>query len=509
MAGTTLRTTLRVLGGAVTGAGVVALAAAGVAGGMLAEPPAPEPVTAPAVDVGAAALTLVCPPAPQVPTGDGGDIDYDEEFGTGGAEAQVLSQVLVLGRDGPAETASAGAVGAGESEELAASGDLRLFESTDGLPVALRAAPAADTTALATGAAVARSDSGDLRGLAAGSCTPPAPSTWLVGGQTEAGSSSRLTLANPGQTPVNVTAQLWGATGALEEPVTVTIPANDVRQVLLESVSMEPRLAVHLSVDGGAVAASIQDTVLNGLVPAGTAAVTPTVAPAEELQIGPVPMYTNGGGSLRLVNPGDEVATVAVDVLGADGSVELPGAQDLQIDPHTVTDVALDGVDPGYVSIAVHSDQPVTGSVLVSRAGDPSEQDPDQPVIDRAWVPATPPAEHGLLPLAGLGAAVDRATVAVANPSGTEVQVGVRPIGADGQPAEATEVSGPAGATVTVGDDEELQLGEASAVEITGGPVLASLTMSGDAGNGPLVGVLPLTPDADRDQTVHVRLSAH
>lgn len=504
-----LRTTLRVLGGAVTGAGVVALAAAGVAGGMLAEAPGTEPVTAPAVDVGAASLSLVCPPAPVVPTGDGGDIDYDEEFGTGAAETQVLSRLMVLGRDGPAETASAGVVGDSDPEEIDANGNVRIFDSTDEAPVALEAAPTADTTALATGAALARSDSGDLRGLTAGSCSQPAPSTWLVGGQTEAGSSARLTLANPGQTPVNVTAQMWGATGALEEPVTVTIPANEVRQVLLESVSMEPRLAVHLSVDGGAVAASIQDTVLNGLVPAGTATVTPSAAPNRELQIGPVPINANGSGSVRLVNPGDEVATVSLDVLGAEGSTELPGAQDVEIDAHTVTDVALDGIDAGYASVAVHSDQPVTGSALVSRNGEPSEQDPDQPVIDRAWVPATPPAEHGLLPLVGLGSIVDRAVVAVANPGQADVQVSVRPVGADGQPGEATEVTVPAGATVSVGTDEELQLGEASAVEITGGPVLASLTMAGQAGDGNLVGVLPLTPDADRDQTVQVRLGAY
>lgn len=509
MAGGRLRTTLRVLGGAVTGAGVVALAAAGVAGGMLAEAPGPEPVSAPAVDVGAASLSLVCPPAPVVPTGDGGDIDYDEEFGTGGDEAQVLSQFVVLGREGPPEAASAGAVGSGEREEISATGQASVFENTDGVPVALQAAASADTTALAAGAALARSDSGDLRGLTAGSCSQPAPSTWLVGGQTEAGASSRLTLANPGETPVNVTAQMWGATGALEEPVTVTLPANDVRQVLLESVSMEPRLAVHLSVDGGAVAASIQDTMLNGLVAAGTATVTPTVAPTQELQIGPVPIYSNGGGSLRLVNPGDEVATVALDVLGAEGSTELPGAQDLQIDPHTVIDVALDGIDPGYASIAVHSDQPVTGSVQLSRTGQPGELDPDQPVIDRAWVPATAPAEHGLLPVLGLGSIVDGASVAVANPGGTDLQVQVRPIGADGQPGDTTEVSVPAGATVNVGDDEELQLAEASAVEITGGPVLASLAMSGDAGDGSLVGVLPMTPDADRDQTVQVRLGRY
>src|SRR5690625_5307642 len=88
-----LRTSMRVLASTVTGVGVVALAAAGVAGGILWQAPESTPAPAPAVEVGAASLPLVCPPAPVVPTGDGGDIDYDEAFGTGGAEAELLSRL--------------------------------------------------------------------------------------------------------------------------------------------------------------------------------------------------------------------------------------------------------------------------------------------------------------------------------------------------------------------------------------------------------------------------------
>lgn len=503
------RTTVRVLASTVTGVGVVALAGAGVAGGLLWQAPEPTPAPAPAVEVGAASLPLVCPPAPVVPTGDGGDIDYDQEFGTGGAEAELLSQVVVVGRDGPAAEATAGPVGASNPEQLDATGDVRLYRSTGPDPVHLQAQPSDGRTALAAGAALARSDAGDLRGLAAGSCTSPEPSAWLVGGQTEAGSSARLTLANPGPTPVEVTARLWGATGELEDPVTVPIPANDSRQVLLESVSMEPRLAVHISVHGGAVAASIQDTVLNGLVSAGTATVTPTLPLAEELRIGPVPINSSGAASVRLVNPGDEVATVNLEVLGPQGSTELAGAQELEIDPNTVTDVSLDGTETGYSSIAVHSDEPVTGAVLLSRTGQAGELDPDQPVVDRAWVPATAPEQHGLLPLVGLGSLVDRAEVSVTNPGEEEVQLAVRPVGADGQGGEASEVTVPAGTTIAVGDDADLDLTDAAAVEVTGGPVLASLTMAGHAGDGNLIGVLPLTPDADQEQSVQVRLGAY
>ncbi|WP_277049750.1 DUF5719 family protein, partial [Ruania albidiflava] len=285
-----LGTLLRVLSSTVTGVGVLALAGAGVAAGMLWEAPESSTVQLPAVQVDASMLDLVCPPTPEVPTGEGGDIDYDEEFGTGGTEAQVSNRLVVVGRGGAAGEATAGPVGSASPETVPAHGDVRLYDSTESSALRLTAEPSGEQTALAAGAALARSDAGDLRGLAAGSCTPPAPSAWLVGGQTEPGASARLTLANPGPTPVEVTAQLWGATGALEEPVTVPVPANDSRQVLLESVSMEPRLAVQVRVDGGAVAASLQDTVLNGLVPAGTATVTPTLPPAQELQIGPVPI---------------------------------------------------------------------------------------------------------------------------------------------------------------------------------------------------------------------------
>src|SRR5690625_407187 len=147
-----LRTTMRVLASTVTGVGVVALAGAGVAGGILWQAPESTPAPAPAVEVGAASLPLVCPPAPVVPTGDGGDIDYDEAFGTGGAEAELLSRLVVVGRDGPPGEATAGPVGASSPEQLAATGNVRLYGSAEPDPVQLQAQPSGGRTALAAGA---------------------------------------------------------------------------------------------------------------------------------------------------------------------------------------------------------------------------------------------------------------------------------------------------------------------------------------------------------------------
>src|SRR5699024_11566138 len=122
---------------------------------------------------------------------------------------------------------------------------------------------------------------------------------------------------------------------------------------------------------------------LDGLASAGTATGSATLRPAEELRIGPVPIYSRGAASVRLINLGDEVATVNLEVLGPQGSTELAGAQELESDPNTVTDVSLDGIETGYSSIALHSDQPITGAVLLSRTGQAGELDPDQPVVDR------------------------------------------------------------------------------------------------------------------------------
>jgi len=499
------RRILRGMAATVTGVAVIALAGAGVAAGIAEPAPESSPVPPQEVNVGAAPLTLVCPPAPVVPTATSGqDLDYDAQFGTGGGVSALSSQVAVLGREGTPAEAVGGVVGT-DGESVDAEGNLRLLTSSEAAPVQLVAQPSGQDTALAAGATLARSNTGDLRGLAAGSCTEPASSAWLVGGSTEPGSSARLTLANPGPTAVEVTAEAWGATGAIEDPQTVTVPAHDSAQVLLESVSQEPRLAVHLSVAGGNVAASIQDTVLNGLAPAGTGTVTSTSQPQRELTIGPAPVDTDAGSAtLRLVNPGTKVATVAVDVLGAKGSTSLGGAQDLKIDPGTVADVALDGINTGQVSLAVDSDVPVTGSVVVARKGQPSQNDPAQRVQDRAWLPASTPAGHGVLPVVGTGNFVGSATIALTNTSEEKATVSLRPVGENGKAKDPVKVTVPAGSTTTVGKD--LNLSGAVAVELTGDPVLASLTLHATPDSGPLIGLLAMTPDANTEQTVNVRL---
>ncbi|MEK8228056.1 DUF5719 family protein [Oerskovia sp. M15] len=83
---------------------------------------------------------------------------------------------------------------------LADVADSQALRVGTGMPVDTRIAASVGSTTTA----------GDLRGLAAASCTAPDISQWLVGGSTEVGSSAQLVLQNPGRTPATVRLSVWG-----------------------------------------------------------------------------------------------------------------------------------------------------------------------------------------------------------------------------------------------------------------------------------------------------------
>src|SRR5699024_7035530 len=119
-------------------------------------------------------------------------------------------------------------------------------------------------------------------------------------------------------------------------------------------------------------------------------------------------------------------------------------------------------------------------------------------VQDRAWLPAAVPEEHGVLPVVGTGKFVGSATVALTNPSEKKATVTLRPVGEDGKGKDPVKVNVPAGSTTTV--DKKLNLSGAVAVEVTGDPVLASLTLHAGPDSGPLIGLLAMTPDANTER---------
>ncbi|MFE6236723.1 DUF5719 family protein [Cellulosimicrobium sp. NPDC057862] len=397
---------------------------------------------------------------------------------------------------------------------------------------------------------------GDLRGLAAASCSRPGISQWLVGGSTEIGSSTQLVLQNPGLTPAVVQVDVWGQGG---EAVLsgggqqLVGPGEEVVTLVEAAAPEQRRLVVHVAASGGLVSAYLQHSVLDGLVPLGVDYVVPGAEPAQDLVLAGVASVGEAvddphAPQLRLLAPGGEAGTARVTVYGEDGTVPLRGVEDVALTPGVVTDVSLGGLPAGSYAVAVHADVPVVAGASVDRRG---EVDPDllheERQYDRAWVAARPltPAsvpvdedgpvgEDGaragqvaLVPGTSSSltiAAVPTAGAAEGDDATGRLELRVRAYDEDGAEAGATTVTLTAGTTRTLDPSTLRPEGSDATVAAvtvdvvgTGGALRPAWSVavsagppSGDDGDGTpsLVSVLLPVDDAPVPDEIAVRASA-
>lgn len=497
------RRVARRLATAVTGAALLAAAAGAALAGEV-WPAERAPVEPTSVPVAATTFAQVCPGPPRLATEVAGeDLGYDE-FDPEGSGTRTAVDVLTLTRDGsaPGELRLRPALDASAGEPVPSGGEARHEHVADiGDSAVLEAEPVDDVVALAAGTSMAVTETGDLRGLVTTACQTPATSVWLVGGSTEPGDSAQLVLSNLGQTPASVTLSGWGSTGALDLSTagTVLVPPGGQRVVLLEALVADSRPAVHVQAVGGEVTAVVQDSRLRGLVPGGTDLVAGSVAPEETVVVPGLHLGSSSGEgpdapAVRIVNPSEETVTAGLVLLGADGEEPVPGADALVLDPGAVIDVSLSGLPAGAWSAVVTADRPVTASAVVTTVGEPGEDDPETAPVDRAWVPATPGLSTGL---AVLPEDLDAtATLVVANPAETAVDVELVPVLRDG--TRGTPVTRTVGPRSSLREDAAALADEdVAAVEVRtpDGMVHASVMFTAHAGDGALMSAVPLTED--------------
>ncbi|MBD8063082.1 DUF5719 family protein [Oceanitalea stevensii] len=505
MSAPTNRRVLRRVTTAVSGAALLA-AAAGVALAGQAVPVDVVAVDDVVVPVDAATVAQVCPGPPRLATAVAGeDLGYDE-FDPEGSGTSTVLDVVTLARSEdqpPGALRLRPGLDAPAGEEVPLAGTARLAQRTDaGETTVLEAEPVEDVVALVAGTSVAVTESGDLRGLAATSCQSPSTSAWLVGGSTQPGDSAQLVLSNVGQTPASVTLSGWGSTGALDLSTagTVLVPAGGQRIVLLEALAADPRVAVHVAATGGEVTALVQDSRLRGLVPAGTDLVAPSVPPAETVVVPGIFLGQSSGEeadapAVRVVNPGEETATVTLELLGTEGPEAVPGAEELVLDPGAVVDVSLTGIPEGPWSAVVSADLPVTAAAVTTTVGRAGEEDPGTAPVDRAWAPAVPALASGVVAVPGDG--VSSASLVLTNPSGDALDVELVPVLRDGtRGAAVTRTLGPR--TTLREDAAALADGDVAAlgVRATDGAVHGGLMLTASAPDGSLMSFVPLTEDA-------------
>ena len=317
------------------------------------------------VGLGQVPATLVCPPQPLL--GAGAE-DSDEDFQAAGeTSSSTLTRsfsasggAAVTGRTLPPE-------GADPADLVADAPALASLSTRSELPLAVQA----DRSQLLAALQLTRTDDGDLAGLAASSCTAPAPSSWLVGGAVEAGRSGRIVLANPSRTTATVDLTLLTPDGAVQPPAgqDLAVAAGTTREVLLESLlPATAAVAVGVTARGADVAASLVETQLAGVLPQGVEQVAAQQASSSSTIAGV--LAGTRPTTLRVANPGTEAAAVGWQVIGPDGVVPPAGEAVVTVPAGGVVDVPLDltgaSGPAGTVAVQVGSDRPVVAAVQIT-----------------------------------------------------------------------------------------------------------------------------------------------
>ncbi|GAA1634304.1 hypothetical protein GCM10009700_21820 [Brevibacterium sanguinis] len=231
--------------------------------------------------------------------------------------------------------------------------------------------------ALTTALETVEGTSGDLTGLATLTCAAPAANFRIVAGSGEAGSNSQLLLSNPGSVPVQAQVQVMTPSGSRGEPTELSIRAGSQRAVRLAGLAAgAPELAVDVSVDGGVLAGSIQETKLDGLTPQGIDLAAPG-APAANQQV--LTGLDGRSVRVRVANPGDDLAEVALKAYGPDGEVDIPRSA-LTVVAGGVAEADLGEL--AATSLVLDSDQPVQATASVAT-------NPDGGAGDFATITAT------------------------------------------------------------------------------------------------------------------------
>lgn len=281
-----------------------------------------------------------------------------------------------------------------------------------------------------------------LGGFAAASCTEAVEESWLVAGSTTVGRSSLVLLSNPTDVAATVDVRVVGEAGPVEarSAIGITVPPHTQR--VLSLAGLAPNVAspvVRVTSTGGSIAASLEQSVVEGLAPAGLELTGPTAAPSDRLVIPGLVIADEGGvhadedhaegdafAALRLYSPGDEQVEVSIGIVPVGGG-GAGDSIDVALQPGTVSDVPLGDLAAGTYTVRVDADGPLVAaarSTVMALADDEDGQATDAAVpADLAWFVAAQPL-------------LDSAVVAVASGASPTLH-----LAAGGSGAEAVTVT--------------------------------------------------------------------
>jgi hypothetical protein len=257
----------------------------------------------------------------------------------------------------------------------------------DGAPLLLRvpAVEGATTPALVAGSQSQTADGETLAGLAVAACGEATGDAWLVGGSTDIGRTSLILLSNPTTVLATVDLTVFGETGVVDAPGAAGILVQPGAQRIISLAGLAPNLkspVVHVQSHGGQVAAALEQSVIVGINPGGVELLGPSAGPALEQTIAGVLVASKSSAgaandadavpddvpSVRLMAPGDEPATVKIDVTSETGPAAGTSVQ-VDLQPGIATEVPLQGLAPGSYAVRLASDRPIVAAARAAVAG--------------------------------------------------------------------------------------------------------------------------------------------
>lgn len=327
-------------------------------------------------------------------------------------------------------------------------------------------------------------NSGDLAGLAAAECVEARADTWLVGGSTDTGRTTVLTLTNPGAVAATVDVAIFSPDGAVDAPGTDGIVVQPNSELSFPLAGFAPGLVapvVHVVATGGNVVATLQQSTVRILEPGGVDIVGPSAAPSTDVVIPGLivrghealeqrvgaPGYQDIEPVLRLFVPGEEPTSASITVTPEGGgepiSVEftLPAGQ--------VSEFPFEHFEDGNYTVTINSEVPLVAGARVSTVG--------TGVSDFVWLESAEAMSEQALVSVGAGAA---ATLHLVNRTSTDAVVTVT----EEASGDETTVTVPAGgaASVPTQQSRSYRLGGFDtlmvAVSYTGDGLISGFTVS-------------------------------
>ncbi len=325
------------------------------------------------ISVNARELSLVCPGALNLSGGKGGN--------KLGVFSRLNTALLSVNQDAPAGVSiEATAI---ETETKIGSTPERISA-----PITIAAidpeAAAEQGSKLLTANQIQLASESTMAGLAGTQCQQPAHEQWLIGGDTTVGRESVLVLTNPSGVSATLDIQIFNQAGAVEAIGLNGFAVAPGQTQLVQLSSIVPRtktFAVHVTGQGGAIGAWIQQKTVRGLNATGVDYIGPNPA-FSKVQFVPGVLirgskiakklakanedYVDLSPSVRVFVPGEKSAKVTIQVLGSNAkSFGTVVQQDVVAG--RVADIPIAGLADGdYVAI-VSANVPIAASMSISR----------------------------------------------------------------------------------------------------------------------------------------------